>query len=154
MSNKKNDNKLLIPIYLISGWLVPGLGHLIYGKKFKGLMYLILISSLVLLGVYLQGEIFSPRIWIENKEHTLGPYLPLTANFFTGLYFIGAYFSDFANGNIVSKTFEIGNTYILTAGFLNLLVLVDLFDYLIGYKKRDQKNPNQDKEIIEGSEAS
>jgi hypothetical protein len=130
-------------LYLLAGWFLPGLGHIIYGKRFKGFLYLVLIVSLILTGVYLQGEIYSPNIWKENAEHTLGPYLPLTANFFTGIFFLIARFSNFANGHIRSANFELANTYILVAGFLNLLVLVDLFDYLIAYPKRDQREKNE-----------
>ncbi len=137
-----------IPLYILSGWLVPGLGHLIYGKKFKGFMFLALISMLVMVGVSFDGEIYSPRIWAENQEHTLGPYLPLTANFFTGSYFITAYLTTFADGDIKSKSFEIGNTFILTAGFLNLLILVDLFDYMIGYRKKDEQEVNESEDEV------
>lgn len=128
-----------IPLYILLGWLVPGLGHLAYGKYFKGLMFMVLISLLVFSGVYFDGEIYSPRIWAENQEHTLGPYLPLTANVLTGSFFIVAYYTHFADGDIKSRSFEIGNTYILAAGFLNLLIIVDLFDYLIGYRKKDDQ---------------
>jgi hypothetical protein len=137
---------LKVVAYLLAGWFIPGLGHFLYGKKFKAALYFILIVALIVAGVLMEGESYSPQIWQENAEHTMGPYLPLIANFFTGIFFMVAYFTDFANGHIRSPNFEMANTYILVAGFLNILVLVDLLDYLRSYPKRDQKDAEREEE--------
>jgi hypothetical protein len=53
------------------------------------------------------------------------------------LYFIASRIG--AAGNVVSNTFEYGSTFMLTAGLMNLLLVLDCYDIANGRKKSPEK---------------
>ena len=116
--------------YLISAaaWLVPGAGHLWLGRTQKGLIFLVLLPLMFATGLWLEGRLFP----FQPSE----PLVALAAFADVGIgvpYFVAKGLSLGA-GNVIAWAYEYGNTFIIVAGLLNMLVVLDAFDIAQGRK--------------------
>ena len=110
-----------------AAWAVPGAGHLWLGRR-KGLIFLIVLPAMFVLGLVLKGRIFP----IELSQ----PLVALAAIANTGIgvpYFI-ARTLGYGAGDVIAVTYEYGNTFLIVAGLLNALVVIDAFDISMGRK--------------------
>jgi hypothetical protein len=109
-------------------WLVPGAGHLWLGRRQKGFVFLAAIPLMFLIGLRLHGTIFP----FQFAEPLAG--LAAVAEFGTGLPWILARAMDAGGGTVTAATWEYGNTFMIVAGLLNALVVLDAFDIGMGRK--------------------
>ena len=109
-------------------WLVPGAGHFLQGRRDKGLVFFIVLPVMFLFGLWLQGRIFP----LELSDPLV--FLGAIANRGLGLPFLIAHFADAGLGTVTAASYEYGNTFLMTAGLLNFLVILDAFDVAQGRK--------------------
>ena len=107
--------------------IVPGLGHLWLGRR-KGLLFLVLLPAMFALGLFLVGRIFP----VDFSQPLVG--LAAVANMGIGLPYIIARMMGYGGGNVIAVTYEYGNTFLIVAGLLNALVVIDAFDISKGRK--------------------
>jgi hypothetical protein len=107
--------------------LVPGLGHLWLGRR-KGLIFLVVLPAMFVLGLFLEGRMFP----VEFSQPLVA--LAALANMGTGLPYILARVMSYGTGNVIAVTYEYGNTFLIVAGLLNMLVVIDVFDIAMGRK--------------------
>jgi hypothetical protein len=91
-------------------------------------VFLVLLPFMFALGVALQGRIFpfdlsQPLVALEALAD-LGAGVP---------YFI-ARALGYGAGNVIAVTYEYGNTFLIVAGLLNALVVIDAYDISMGRK--------------------
>jgi len=117
--------------YLVcaAAWLFPGAGHLWLGRRQKGLVFLVALTLMFALGLWLQGSLFpfdltQPLVALGALAD-LGIGLP---------YFIGKAVTGGGLGQVTAITYEYGNTFMIVAGLLNMLVVLDAFDVAQGRK--------------------
>ena len=112
----------------VAAWLLPGLGHLLLKRTQKGLVFLVVVPLMFGLGLLLQGRIF-PFEWSQ-------PLVALAAFADVGigaLYFV-AWMVGAGAGTVVAPTYEYGNTFLIVAGLLNMLIVLDAYDISVGRK--------------------
>jgi hypothetical protein len=116
--------------YLISAvaWLVPGVGHLWLGRTHKGLVFLVTLPLMFATGLWLQGRIFP----FQLAEPLVG--LAAIADLGIGLPYFVAKLLGAGAGLVTALTYEYGNAFIIVAGLLNMLVVLDAFDVAQGRK--------------------
>jgi hypothetical protein len=115
--------------YLVAGWLVPGLGHLLQKKIWRAAIFFAAISVMVLMGLSMGGKIYAFQT--ENPLTILAFFADL-GNF---LVFLLSRQLGFGQGTLERVTFEFGTAFIAGAGLLNYLVALDAFDIAKGKKK-------------------
>ena len=111
-----------------AAWFLPGLGHLLLKRTQKGVVFLVAVPAMFLLGLFLQGRIF-PFEWSQ-------PLVALAAFADVGIglpYFL-AWLAGAGGGTVVAPTYEYGNTFLIVAGLLNMLIVLDAFDVGAGRK--------------------
>lgn len=119
-----------IGVALLCGaaWIVPGAGHLWLGRRQKGLVFLAALPVMFAIGLLLGGRLF-PFAWSEPLVA-----LAAVADLGAGLpYFIGKAIG-YGGGAVTEATYEYGNTFLIVAGLLNLLIILDAFDLALGRK--------------------
>lgn len=114
-------------IYLL-GWLVPGGGHLWLGRWSKGLVFLVVLPAMFVIGLALEGRLFP----FEPSEPLVA--LAAIANLGSGLPYFIARALEFGAGRAVAVTYDYGNAFLITAGLLNALVVIDAHDIALGRK--------------------
>ncbi|HXT61963.1 MAG TPA: DUF6677 family protein [Pyrinomonadaceae bacterium] len=115
-------------------WVVPGAGHLMQGRWLRGALAGGAVWVMFFLGLWLGGHMYA--VGGQSGFAALLQLLPMIANVGVGfLYFVcwiaNAGFAEHAQ--IV--TYEYGNTFLLVAGLLNYLVMLDAFDIAAGRKR-------------------
>jgi hypothetical protein len=111
-----------------AAWLVPGAGHLWLGRTQKGLVFLILLPLMFATGLWLEGRLFP----FQPSEPLVA--LAAFADVGIGLPYFVAKGLSLGAGNVVAWGYEYGNTFIIVAGLLNMLVVLDAFDIAQGRK--------------------
>lgn len=107
--------------------LVPGLGHMWLGRR-KGLIFLVVLPLMFAFGLVLEGRIFP----VEFSQPLVA--LAALANMGIGIPYIVARALGYGAGNVIAVTYEYGNTFLIVAGLLNTLVVIDAFDVSMGRK--------------------
>jgi hypothetical protein len=112
----------------VAAWLVPGLGHLLLGRKWRALILFASISIMFVLGLAMQGQFFSTSSgsWLQ----TLGYYGELCV----GLAMPGARFFGYSGGDPFFVSSDYGTAYLVAAGMLNVLAVLDCYDIAMGRK--------------------
>jgi hypothetical protein len=112
----------------IVAWLVPGAGHLWQGRTQKGVVFLITLPLMFAVGLWLNGRLFP----FEIAQPLVG--LAAFASLGNGLPYFGAQALGFGGGVVTAATYEYGNSFIIVAGLLNMLVVLDAYDIALGRK--------------------
>ena len=116
--------------YLIcaAAWLIPGVGHFWLGRRQKGVIFLIALTLMFGFGLWLNGALFP----FQLSEPLVA--LGALADLGVGLPYIVARATGAGVGTVVAITYEYGNTFVIVAGLLNMLVVLDAFDIAKGRK--------------------
>jgi hypothetical protein len=111
-----------------AAWLLPGLGHLWLGRRQKGIVFLVALTVMFALGLALEGALFPFQL--AQPLVALGALADLGI----GLPYFVARAAGVGAGRVVAVTHEYGNTFVIVAGLLNMLVVLDAFDIAKGRK--------------------
>lgn len=116
--------------YLICAvaWAVPGAGHLWLGRRQKGLTFLIALPLMFAFGLWLEGRLFP----FEITQPLVA--LAAFADVGIGLPYFVAKAMGLGAGRVIAATYEYGNAFLIVAGLLNMLVVLDAFDVAQGRK--------------------
>ena len=112
----------------LAAWAIPGLGHLWQGRRTKGLIFLIALPLMFAIGLAIQGRLFP----FELSDPLVG--LAAIADLGIGLPYFIANALGAGAGEVRAVTYEYGNAFVMTAGLLNLLVVIDAYDIALGRK--------------------
>jgi hypothetical protein len=112
----------------LAAWLVPGGGHLWQGRRQKGLVFLVAIPLMFGVGLWLNGRLFP----FEVAQPLVG--LAAVASVGNGWAYLVATVLGLGEGVVTAASYEYGNTFIIVAGLLNTLVVLDAYDIALGRK--------------------
>lgn len=112
----------------LASWAVPGAGHLWLGRRNKGLIFLIALPLMFAIGLAIHGRLFP----FDLSEPLVA--LAAVADLGIGLTYIVASALGFGAGEVRAITYEYGNAFLIVAGLLNLLVVIDAYDVALGRK--------------------
>jgi uncharacterized protein DUF6677 len=112
----------------LAAWAVPGAGHLWLGRRSKGLIFLVTLPLMFAIGLALQGRLFP----FDMREWLVG--LAAFADLGIGVPYFVAGALGYGNGDVRAVTYEYGNAFLIVAGLLNLLVVIDAYDVALGRK--------------------
>ncbi len=112
----------------IAAWALPGLGHMLLGKWRKGVILCAALLVFFFLGLVLQGRLFPFDV--------SDPLVALAAagEFGIGLVYFLASPLGYGAGKVVAVAYEYANAYLIVAGLLNFLVILDAYDTAVGRK--------------------
>ena len=115
-------------VVCVVSWLAPGAGHLMQGRRQKGLIFLIALPAMFAIGLFLEGRLF-PFIF---SDPLVG--LAAIANLGMGIPYFIASVLDLGKGVVTAASYEYGNTFLIVSGLLNMLVAIDAYDVRLGRK--------------------
>ena len=149
MSAPKEGGRLALACFL--AWLLPGGGHWYLGRRVKAMVFLGLVVATFISGLVMQG-----RVYLANRVQPL-TYLATFANvalgpmdligrrmFYERIIYIfpseaePTLYQEIMQLNrkkILAVTHEYGSTFVLAAGLMNILLILDVFDIGIGRKR-------------------
>jgi len=117
---------------LALSWLIPGGGHFLLKRTGRGVLLLLSITTMFICGLMMRGYMFQPQ----------------TGDLLTTLINTGGFVGDIASGILYLLTtwlgynqqdmpgmgHDYGTKFLVTAGLLNILAMVDAFEIAAGRK--------------------
>lgn len=114
---------------MVLAYLVPGAGHFYLGRRGRALAFFGIIVFLYIIGIAIDGGIYTfaeaQGQWLKRGA-TLG-------SMGAGLLYFAAKARSYY-GVVTSGTFEYGTMFLLSAGLMNLLLVLDCYDIERGRK--------------------
>lgn len=119
----------------LAGWLMPGAGHLLQRRWWRGILLGGAIWAMFLVGLSLGGHLFPLLGPYDKGTAVLLQVPPVIANLGAGMLYLFCLLTEYGFTDQASRaTYEYGNTFLLVAGLLNYLVMLDAFDIAAGRK--------------------
>jgi len=114
---------------LLTGWLIPGAGHLLLGKWIRGLLLMAAIGGMFFVGIALQGKVYTP-----NTGEPLD-MLGFAGDLGSGLLYLLARMIGWGQAPVLTAVADYGSKFIVVAGLLNIVAAVDAHSLASGRKQ-------------------
>jgi len=110
-------------IAMALAYLVPGAGHLYLGRRTRAVAFFCIVVFMFSIGLLVDGDLYT----IGRSAGSMLRLLASLGSMGAGLLY---WICDFkgVQGDITSITYEHGTAFIITAGLMNLLLVLDVFD--------------------------
>ena len=112
----------------VVSWLVPGAGHLMLGRREKGIIFFVTLLAMFAIGLAINGRLAA----FDFSDPLVG--LAAIANLGMGIPYFIARALNLGQGVVTAASYEYGNTFLIVAGLLNMLVAIDAYDVRLGRK--------------------
>ena len=110
--------------------VIPGAGHFLVGQQRKAVIFFVVLLAMFLIGLRFHGELFP---FLPGDPLV---FLAALAQWATVLFRLGAELAGAGRGDVIAVTYEYGNTFLIVAGLLNMLIVLDAVDVARGAKPR------------------
>ena len=131
MAKEKEEKQPMPPIgawapAVALGWLIPGGGHLLLKRTGRGMLLMVTITLMFLCGLMMRGAMFTP----QNGD--LLTTLINTGGFIgdlcSGILYLLTSWMGYSQPDMAGHVHDYGTKFLVTAGLLNLLAMVDVYE--------------------------
>ena len=112
---------------LIAGWLVPGAGHFLLRKWYRGALLAASIIGMFALGLAMQGKLYA-------NAHDILDLLGLAGDLGNGLLYVLSRAAGLGAEAVQVTVADWGTRFIVVAGMLNVIAAVDAHNLRTGRK--------------------
>lgn len=123
----RNQQQGFVYLPLIAGWLVPGAGHFLLRKWYRGTLLAVSILCMFVLGIAMQGKLYT-------SAHDLLDMLGMAGDLGNGLLYIVSRMLNLGADQVQVTTADYGSRFIVVAGLLNIIAAVDAHNLRTGRK--------------------
>ena len=114
------------------GWLIPGGGHFLLKRTGRAALLLVSITCMFLAGICMRGAFFQPQ------SGDLLTILINTGGFVgdvaSGILYLLSVWLGYNQPDMPGAVHDYGTKFLVTAGLLNVLAMVDAFEIAAGRK--------------------
>ncbi|HUI56396.1 MAG TPA: DUF6677 family protein [Bryobacteraceae bacterium] len=137
MATEKEQKPELPPVSdwapaLALSWLVPGGGHLLLKRTGRGLLLMASITSMFLCGLMMRGAMFQPQSgdFLTTLINTGG----FIGDLASGILYLMTVWLGYSQPDVAGAVHDYGTKFLVTAGLLNILAMVDAFEIAVRRK--------------------
>ena len=117
---------------VVLAWLVPGGGHFYLKRWNRGGLLLFAVAGMFIFGLLLRGRMFEPEFGdLFTTVVNCGGYVGDLA---TGALYFLARWLGYHQEQLATAAADYGTKFLVCAGLLNILAIVDAFEISIGEK--------------------
>jgi len=137
MAKEKEKKQPLPPVAewapaLALSWLVPGGGHLLLKKTGRGLLLMASITLMFVCGLMMRGAMFQPESGdLLTTLINTGGFIGDVAS---GILYLLSQWLGYNQADMPGAVHDYGTKFLVTAGLLNILAMVDAFDIAVRRK--------------------
>lgn len=120
-------------LIVLLGWLVPGAGHLLLGRRGRGMIVFATVLFTFAIGLAMHGPMFQ----ITNTGDVLSrliQYGGFIGDLAAGLIYLVAVWSGYSAPDLAGHQSDYGAKLLVAAGLLNILAMVDAYEISTGQK--------------------
>ena len=137
MAKEKKPKEPLPPLKQWLGpvalaWFVPGGGHFLLKRHGRAALLLVAITAMFLLWLMMRGTLFQPKTGdLLTTLIYCGGFL---GNLASGILYMATVWFGYAQPDVAGHVHDYGTKFLVTAGLLNVLAMVDAFEIAAGRK--------------------
>jgi hypothetical protein len=120
----------ILPV--LAAWFIPGGGHFLQKKTGRGALILASVGLMFLFGMFMRGMMFTPER--GDILTTLINYGGFVCDVASGVFYFAAAMFGYAAPDMAGDVHDYGTKFLVTAGLLNILAMVDSYEIAIGKK--------------------
>jgi len=114
------------------GWLIPGGGHLFLGRRGRGALLALSVVVMFVCGLMMRGAMFQPQTGdLLTTIIYCGGFL---GNLASGILYLLSVWLGYAQPDLAGHVHDYGTKFLVAAGLLNVLAMVDAFEIAVGKK--------------------
>lgn len=118
---------------VVLAWIIPGAGHVLLKRPGRGALIAASVISMYLLGLMMRGALFSPQS--GDLLTTVIYYGGFVGNVLSGILYFLTVWLGYAQPDMAGHVHDYGAKFLVAAGLLNLLGMVDAFE--IATRRKD-----------------
>jgi uncharacterized protein DUF6677 len=117
---------------VLVGWLLPGGGHFLLKRTGRGGLLLGAVTGMFLSGLMMRGTMFQPQTGdlLTTLIHTGG----FIGDVSSGILYLLSVAFGYNQPDTAGHVHDYGTKFLVTAGLLNILAIVDAFEIAVGRK--------------------
>lgn len=117
---------------VVVGWLIPGGGHFLLKRGGRGALLLASVTTMFLCGLMMQGAMFQPQTGdlLTTLINTGG----FVGDVSSGILYLLSVAFGYDQPDVAGHVHDYGTKFLVTAGLLNILAMVDAFEIAAGRK--------------------
>jgi hypothetical protein len=119
-------------LHVMLGWLVPGGGHFLLRRQWRGAFLFVAVTTMYLFGLMMRGTVFTPRT--GDVMVTLVNTGGFVCDLLAGLPYVLSIAFGYEGAASPGLGFDYGTVYLAAAGLLNVLAMVDAYEIASGKK--------------------
>jgi TM2 domain-containing membrane protein YozV len=137
---KENEEKAKQPMPSIGawapavalGWLIPGGGHLLLKRTGRGVLLGVSVTGMFVCGLMMRGAMFQPQSGdlLTTLINTGG----FIGDVCSGILYLLTSWLGYAQPDMAGAVHDYGTKFLVTAGLLNVLAMVDAYEIAAGRK--------------------
>src|SRR5579864_3671958 len=115
------------------GWLLPGAGHFLLKRPGRGALLAASVLAMFLLGLGMRGVMFQPQTGdVLTTIIYVGGFV---GDLSSGLLYLLTTWLGYAQPDVAGHVHDYGTKFLVGAGLLNILAMVDAYE--IAIRKKD-----------------
>jgi Family of unknown function (DUF6677) len=123
-------NVWLAPVAL--GWLIPGGGHFLLKRTGRAALLCASVTCMFVLGLLMRGAMFKPQS--GDILTVLINWGGFVGDIASGLLYLLTTWLGYSQPDMPGAVHDYGSKFLVTAGLLNILVMVDAYEIAGGRK--------------------
>ena len=137
MSSEKEQKQPLPPVgtwgpAVALAWLIPGGGHFLLKRTGRAALLLAAITSMFVCGLMMRGAMFQPASGdlLTTLINTGG----FIGDLSSGILYLMSVWLGYTQPDMAGAVHDYGTKFLVVAGLLNILAMVDAFEIATGRK--------------------
>ena len=119
-----------LPVFV--AWLIPGGGHFLLKRRGRAILILASVTLMFLAGLAMRGAMFVPEK--GDLLTTVINYGGFLADLASGALYLLATMLGYSQLDVAGHVHDYGTKFLVTAGLLNVLAMVDVYEIAAGKK--------------------
>jgi hypothetical protein len=119
---------------VVAGWLIPGAGHFLLKKTGRGALIFASVVLMFLFGLFMRGIMFTPEKGPDYLTSLIN-YGGSVCNLAAGALYILTVMFGYSQPDMAGAVHDYGTKFLVTAGLLNILAMVDAWEIATGKKE-------------------
>ena len=113
-------------------WLIPGGGHLLLKRTGRAVLLMASVTLMFLFGLFMRGSMFTPQS--GDLLTILINYGGFLGDLSSGILYLLATWVGYNQPDMPGHVYDYGAKFLVSAGLLNVLAMVDVYEIATGKK--------------------